>query len=277
MMRRSISRRPRTSAAALVAGAAATTVTLAATAAGAQVAVLSSTVQEREAAPGERYTGTIRVLNTTVDPQAVRVYQTDYAFDAHGSTWFEAAGTAPRSNARWLAVGAAHVVVPAGTEATLTYVVTVPTADTLRGSYWSTVMVEGVPPDGQPANDPASGVGVGSVIRYAIQVATHVGAGARTVRFSDVALQAADTVNALELIVANAGERAYRPALWAEVYDEAGALRARRRQERGLLYPGTSLRQRFELGPLAAGGYKAVVFADTGGDAVQAATFKLRR
>ena len=243
----------------------------------AQVAVLSNTVQEREAAPGERYDGTIRVLNTTVHPQAVRVYQTDYAFDAHGSTWFEAAGTAPRSNARWLAVGAARVVVPPGTEATVTYVVTVPTADTLRGSYWSTVMVESVPPDADPVGAEPRGVGVGSTVRYAIQVATHVGAGARTVRFSDVALQAADTANALELIVANAGERAYRPALWVEVYDEAGALRARRRQERGLLYPGTSLRQRFELGSLAAGGYKAVVFADIGGDAVQAATFRLRR
>lgn len=244
--------------------------------AAAQIAVLSSTVQEHDAAPGERYTGTIRVLNPSAEPQTVRIYQTDYLFDARGTSRFDAVGTVARSNARWVALGAGQLTVPAGTETSVTYTVSVPAGDTLRGSFWSTVMVEGLP-SGAAATAHARGVGVGAVVRYAIQVATHVGGGDRLVRFSDVALHAADTANVLELVVANVGERAYRPALWVELYDEGGALRARRRQERGLLYPGTSLRQRFDLGALAAGGYRAVVFADAGGDAVHAATYRVRR
>jgi hypothetical protein len=75
--------------------------------------------------------------------------------------------------------------------------------------------------------------------------------------------------------VQNAGERAYRPNLWIELYDAAGTLRGRMEQQRGLLYPGTSLKQHFSFGALPAGEYKAVVFADTGDDTVSAAQYKL--
>ena len=74
----------------------------------------------------------------------------------------------------------------------------------------------------------------------------------------------------------NDGERAYRPALWIEVYDEQGTMRANARQERGLLYPGTSLKQTFALGRLAPGTYRAIVFADSGEDAVFAQQYTLR-
>jgi hypothetical protein len=43
-----------------------------------------------------------------------------------------------------------------------------------------------------------------------------------------------------------------------------------------LLYPGTSLKQVFSLGRLAPGTYRAVVFADSGEDAVFASQFTLK-
>ena len=63
--------------------------------------------------------------------------------------------------------------------------------------------------------------------------------------------------------------------LWVEVYDAGGVLRAKGRQSRGLLYPGTSLRQHYDLGALAAGTYKVLVFADTGVEPVFAAQFNV--
>ncbi|HEY0035835.1 MAG TPA: hypothetical protein VGB66_04060, partial [Longimicrobium sp.] len=70
-------------------------------AAHAQIAV-SSTVEERSAAPGESYTGTIRVRNTSGRAQEIKAYQTDYSFFADGRTVYAAAGTSARSNARWI-------------------------------------------------------------------------------------------------------------------------------------------------------------------------------
>ena len=51
---------------------------------------------------------------------------------------------------------------------------------------------------------------------------------------------------------------------------------AKEASERGLLYPGTSLRQEFRLGTLAAGTYKALVVVDTGGDQVFGGQFTLQ-
>ncbi len=247
-------------------------------AAGAQVSVLSETVQEQAAAPGETYTGTVRVLNPSRVPQSVRVYQADYRFYADGTTHFDPAGSTARSNARWVAPGAGQVPLPPGGETTVTYTVTVPAGDSVTGTYWSAVMVEGVPLGGGAPGGPdgRAQVGVGAVLRYAVQVATHVRGGSRRVRFTVPAVRAApDGGRTLDLTVENVGERGYRPSLWVEVYDAEGALRARRQQDRGLLYPGTSVRQQFALGALPAGTYKVVLFADTGDDAVYAAAHKL--
>src|ERR1700730_2563292 len=70
--------------------------------AGAQIAVVGSTVEEHTAAPGQSYEGTILVRNLTTTPQSVRIYQTDYRFFADGTSHFDDASTTPRSNARWV-------------------------------------------------------------------------------------------------------------------------------------------------------------------------------
>lgn len=241
----------------------------------AQIAVVGSTVEEHTASPGQRYEGTILVRNLTTQPQPVRVYQTDYRFLANGTSHFENPSSSQRSNASWVKPSASSMVIPPSGEVTLGYSITVPTSDSLRGTYWSTIMVEGA--ETAPPATANKQVGIGAIVRYAVQVATHLPAAAsRKVAFSSPTTLT-DTTGArlLELDVQNDGERGYRPNLWVELYDAAGVLKGRVEQQRGLLYPGSSLKQRFVFGKLAAGNYKAVVFADTGDDAVFATQFKL--
>lgn len=243
--------------------------------AGAQIAVIGNTVDEHTASAGQRYEGTIIVRNLTAQPQPVRIYQTDYRFFSDGTSRFDSAGTTARSNASWLTPSAASLTIPPSSDVTLTYTVALPAVDTLRGTYWSAVMIEGAPT--APPSTGARQVGIGAVIRYAVQVATHLPTtGSRKVRLTKEAF-VADTAGTrrLDMVVQNAGERAYRPALWVELYDANGTLRARLEQQRGLLYPGTSVTQRFTFATLPAGEYKAVVFADTGDDTVFAAQYKL--
>ena len=246
--------------------------------AAAQIAVIGSTVEERTATPGETYVGTIVVRNQTQQDQPVRIYQTDYLFHADGTSRFDSIGTAPRSNGAWITPTVRSLLIAAGSEMTVSYTVRVPAADSLRGSYWSVIMVEGAPTEPGRASGGRPQVGLGAVVRYAVQVATHIGtAGSRKVSFANSRFVTnPDSTQSFELEVTNAGDRAYRPALWIEVYDEQGGLRANARQERGLLYPGTSIRQVFALGRLAPGSYRAIVFADSGEDAVFAAQFTLK-
>ena len=241
----------------------------------AQIAVIGSTVEEHGAAPGQRYEGTIVVRNLTNAPQPVRVYQTDYRFFADGTSRFDSAGSQSRSNATWVHPSTSSVTIPPGTDVNVTYVVTVPPSDSLRGTYWSAIMIEGAPTAPPPTG--AHEIGLGAVVRYAVQLATQLPtAGSRRVRLAKQAF-ATDSAGAhvLAMTVENSGERAYRPALWVELYDETGAQRARVQQQRGLLYPGSSLLQRFTFPKLPAGSYKAVVFADTGDDTVSAAQYTL--
>ncbi len=243
--------------------------------AGAQIAVVGSTVEEHTAAPGQSYEGTILIRNLTRQPQSVRIYKSDYLFFADGTSHFDDAGTTRRSNANWIKPSATSVVVPPTGEITLGYTITVPASDTLRGTYWSALMVEGAPT--APPAAAAKQVGIGAVVRYAVQLATHLPkTGSRKVAFANQVLTTDSTGHrVVEMDVQNTGERAYRPNLWVELYDAAGVLRGRREQQRGLLYPGTSLKQRFVFDALPAGSYKAVVFADSGDDAVFAAQYKL--
>ncbi len=242
-----------------------------------QLAVLSNLVEERTASPGERYSGRITVVNTTNQPQTARIYQTDFRFSADGTSHTDDPGSSPRSNAPWVHPQMTRLSLAPGAQVSVPYSVDVPANDSLHGTYWSMVMIEGTDAAAIPLAGAQSGVGVGSVVRYAVQLATHIGSsGTRTVQFTDVnAVKNADGTGAVELDVVNTGERGYRPTLWIEVYDVAGVLRAKGKQVRGLLYPGTSLRQHYDLGTLPSGSYKALIFADTGVEPVFASQIAL--
>jgi hypothetical protein len=242
-----------------------------------QVSLLSNIVEEKEAAKGEEYTGRLILSNPTTAPQTVRIFQTDYKFNADGLTDYGDPSSMPRSNAAWLTIQSQRVVVPARSEITVPYTVKVPTSDSLKGTYWSAIMVEGAE-SAPPANTGRGGqVGIGSIVRYAVQVATHIGtSGTRGIKFEKPTATKSDRGAAgLTVDVISSGDRAVRPKLSVELYDSQGVLRGKAKQDRGLLYPGTSLRQVFDFGTIAPGTYKAVVFADTGDEKVLATQFTI--
>jgi hypothetical protein len=241
-----------------------------------QIAVLSSTVEEHEAARGETYTGRIVIANSSGAPQPVRIYQTDYTFDAAGRSVYGDPGVMSRSNATWVTPQTQRVTVPPRSEITVPYSVKVPAADSLKGTYWSMIMVAGAESAPTAATGRGGQVGIGAVIQYGVQVATHIGStGKRAVKFANPSALHTAKGATLDLDVISSGERATRPKLSVELYDAQGVLRGKGKQERGLLYPGTSLRQHFDFGPLAPGTYKALVFADTGDDPVLAQQFTI--
>ena len=98
-------------------------------AARAQIAVLSSTVEEKIAAPGEKYTGTIVVSNPSSTPQVARIYQTDYRFAADGTAHYDEPGTTTRSNASWITPQASRIVVPPNSQVSVPYSVAIPVGD----------------------------------------------------------------------------------------------------------------------------------------------------
>lgn len=240
----------------------------------AQVSVISSTLEERQAAPGEQYTGTVRVRNTSGQPQQARVYQTDYRFLADGRTFYEQPGAEARSNAAWVRFSPSTLTLAPGEEAAVTYTVSVPAGGGVRGSYWSVLMVETAQP--QPARAAQRGVGITPAIRYAVQVATHVGQAERRIALERARLTGEAGSRALEVDVVNTGAQADRLELRVDLFDAEGTPAGRLSSSRGLVYPGTSIHQRFEFPALPAGTYRALLVVDTGSDEVFGAEYTLR-
>jgi hypothetical protein len=247
----------------------------------AQVTVVGNGVEEHAARPGESYSGTLRLRNAGRQDEEAKLYLTDYTFAADGSTRYAAAGSLPRSSARWIVFSPAQVRIPAGGEATVGYTVAVPAAAALEGTYWSTLMVEGIARGSAESTAGAAGarvrVGIQPSVRYAVQIATTLeGTGTPKVAFTSARAYAAARGKVLELDLANAGDVAYRPEIRVELFDAAGHRAGTFTSRRGLLYPGTSLRQSFDLGAVPPGSYQALVVADAGGDQVFGAQYTLQ-
>ena len=236
----------------------------------AQVTVLTPTVMEQTVARGSRYEGRIVVRNVTTTPQLVTTRVVDYSFQADGTSRYDEAGSQPRSNARWLILTPKTVEIPPNQTVSLTFSVRVPSAMSLAGSYSSMVLVAAQPRrqlTATAAHGRAS-AGIRSDLSYGIQIVTHLD-GPAAARFGLEQLVAStlnDTVQALAVTVRNTGERAQRPLVSVELYSEDGRLIATRKMQRGLIYPGSSVRQTFALSQVPKGSYRALLQVDTGDD-----------
>ena len=246
-----------------------------------QVMLLTSTLEERQVTGGTEYVGLIRLRNDGAAAQEVKLYQTDYAFFADGRTEYGAAGSHTRSNAKWITINPARVIVPPHGEAVAKYTVSVPQQQ-LAGSYWSMIMVEaiasGTAESTRSGPESRSEFGVQTNVRYGIQVATHTGgSGSYDARVENGRISMTEQGRRqVEFDVMNTGTHAYRPRLTAQLINGEGREVAAFRAERGLLYPGTSLRQRFELPAGLTGEYRVVVVTDTGGADLFGAQFRVK-
>ena len=247
----------------------------------AQVTLLSSTLEEKQVVPGEQYTGVIRVRNDSNRPHEVKLYQTDYAFSADGKTLYDAPGLAKRSNAKWIQITPQRLVIPPRGDAVARYTVTVPTGD-LKGSYWSMIMVEPISEGSLESSQTAPGnaraqVGLQTAVRYGVQIASHfAGEATRDARFTNASASKTKSGKAaLRFDFINTGELAYRPQFTIQLIDANGKQVLERKASRGLVYPGSSIRQQFDLPANVRGAHRLVVLADTGGNDLVGAQFSV--
>jgi hypothetical protein len=238
-------------------------------AAHAQILVSSANVMEHAARPGERYDSAIEIRNTSSTLQTVSIRVADYSFQADGTTRYDEPGTRPRSSARWLTLSTRSLEIPPLQVASVRYTIQVPADDALRGSYASLVLVAPSTVDEGPAaasRGARTGAGLRTRLSFGVQIATHI-AGPASSRFGLEQLATRTSSSGereIALTVRNAGERAQRPVVSLDLYRDDGQLVATRRSQRGLIYPGSSVRQTFTVVGVPSGTYRALIQVDTG-------------
>lgn len=244
------------------------------------ISVAGGLSRKKQAEIGETYQGLISLKNTSDEPQEVKVYQTDYTFFFNGKRFYSEAGKIPRSSANWISFNPHRMIIPPGSTTTVNYTVKVPDDPNLVGTYWSMLMVEGIPKSSPLSSQQEEGktkVGITQVMRYAIQMVTHIrDTGERKLKFLETKLVRETKKRLLQVDMENIGERYLAPSLWAELYDEQGRYTGKFEACVLGLYPGTSVRYNVDLSDVSEGNYQAMVVADCGGDYIFGANYTLK-
>ncbi len=230
--------------------------------------------------PGDTYKGSILIKNTGTELQEVKVYQTDYLFFFDGRNIYGKPGKTPRSNADWLGFSPHRLVIGPGDTSRVNYTIKVPNDPNLVGTYWSSLMVEGVPKSSPLSSQPERGktkVGITQIFRYNIQMVTHIGdTGERKLKFLKTKLLKETEKRVLQLDMENTGQRWLRPLLWVELYDTTGTYLGKFEGGKKRIYPGTSVRFKVDLTNVPKGTYKTLIVADCGGDYIFGANYTLK-
>lgn len=229
------------------------------------ISVLGGLTHEKTVTPGEGYQGSIVVFNSGERVEEIKVYKTDYLFFRDGTSIYGEPGELPRSNTGWIEFSPSQFRLAPKQKQTVQYRVQVTSDPSLRGTYWSVLMVEPVL-NASPENMEEQ-LGIQTIMRYGIQMITHIGeSGDRQIRFVETRLLEEEGKHTLRVDLENTGERFLRPRVWAEFYDGAGRLVGTYEGKQFRTYPGTSVRHAIDVSPVPAGKYTALIVADCGGD-----------
>lgn len=213
---------------------------------------------------GDTYRGSIAIRNPGPDIAQVKLYQTDYLFSADGKNAFDAPGSMERSNAAWLRLNREQVSISPHSVGSVDYEVRVPPEAGLSGTYWSVVMVQELPA-AEAAGAAHGNVRLGQTLRHAIQIITEVGESGRgEIAFLNARVVGEGAERTLDIDLANTGERWLRTDIWLELHDTRGHIVGRFSAPRRRTFPGTSVRNRIELGAAPAGKYLGLLVADGG-------------
>lgn len=231
------------------------------------ILIMNGLTHEHLALQGETKNGIIELKNISETAQSIQLYQRDYWYSYNGDSRNDDPGTMKRSNATWININPTFITLGPNETTTVEYEIKVPSGDTIKGSYWSVIMVEGLtPPDTSKSE---RGIKINTVIRYAIQVITNIGdTGERNLSFIDFNLSREDNITQLSVALENVGERLLRPEVSLEVFNTEGVSKGVFKAIRRKLYPGTSAKVFLDLTELETGSYSSLLIADCGDDYV---------
>jgi hypothetical protein len=226
----------------------------------ASVEVLGSLKHLHNGKPGDVIKGEIRIQNNDNTDQEVKIYQTDLLYNLQENTFYDEPGSHNRSNAKWIQFSPKSVILKAKEVRIIQYEITLPKADTLKGTYWSVLMVEGVVPiDPNQKGD----LSIRTVTRYAIQIITELAnKGKGSLKFLEPTLVKEGNKLFLAIDLVNNGDHYIAPDVSIELFDEKGTSVKVITAPKTGLFPTTSSRFRIDLEGIPSGKtYQAMIVA----------------
>lgn len=233
----------------------------------ANIVVINGLTHENTALQGEKYRSSIQIQNAGDKKQSVRIYPRDYWFSHLGESKHDLPGSLPRSNAAWITYTPQLITLEPREKATIEFEVKIPDNDSLMGTYWSVIMIEGITAPDTLAT--SGGVKINTAIRYAIQIITNIGnTGTKDLQFIGLELTKDLNQNVLNVSIENSGECILKPELSLEVFDDSGNSLGVFKADKRKTFPGTSVKMSLILEGINPGTYSATLVADCDEDHV---------
>lgn len=230
----------------------------------ASIVVLNGLTHENTALVGETYRAQIEIQNVAEVEKTVRIYQKDYWYNHKGESQHADVGTLKRSNGKWISLQSDLINLAPQEKTFINVEINVPKKDSIGGTYWSVIMVEGVVP---PDTSKNAGVSITTALRYAIQMITNIGdTGSRDLNFAGLQLSKDGENSIVQVILENIGERLLKPEMSIELFDKEGNSVGIIKADRRKTLPGTSILVNIKLEGIKPGVYTGVLVADCGGD-----------
>ncbi len=242
--------------------------------ANANILVLNGLTHETLSQAGDKYRERIEVQNNGTEKKEVKIYIRDYWFSYTGESRHDEPGTQERSNAKWITYSPQLITLGPNEKGFIDFEVTVPSDDSLQGTYWSVIMVEGVVPPDTTAS--AGGVKINTAIRYAIQVITNIGETAkRDLQFIGLELAGDGGQKMLNVAMQNTGDYILKPEMSLEIFDAEGNSAGVFKADRRKTFPGTSITSSIILEGIKPGNYTAILVADCDEDHIYGTNLSL--
>lgn len=227
----------------------------------ASIEVLGSLKHIHQGSPGDTLRGEIKLHNSDGIDQEVRIYQTDLLYNFEDYTFYDEPTTHARSNAKWIQYSPKTVIVKANESRFIQYEIVIPEADSLDGTFWSVLMVEGV----NPIDPNQTGeLNISTVTRYAIQMVSEInnkGKGELTFLNPTLIKEGKNLFLAVDIV--NTGHHYIAPEVSIELFDEFGQSVKKITASKKGLYPKTSARFRLNLEGIASEkSYQSLIIAD---------------
>jgi hypothetical protein len=213
---------------------------------------------------GEVYKGTIKIHNSDKTNQEVKIYQTELLYNYNDFTFYDDPGTNLRSNANWVKYSPKTVIVKGEESIYIQYEVCIPKDDTIKGTYWSVLMIEGV---NSIDTNQAGQMNINTITRYAVQLITEInGNSIGKLEFLSPTLINDNGKLFLAVDITNTGEHYILPEVSIEFFDETGRSIKKVIAAKKGLFPTTSNRYRFSLEGLVSGKTYAATIVAAGSD-----------
>lgn len=216
--------------------------------------------------PNESYKGSIEILNASNKEQEVRIYQTDYLYNYKGNFFYNEPISQPRSNASWIEFSSKTIILKANETQFIRYEVKIPNNDSLRGTYWSVLMIEDV-----NSIDPnkKGQLNISTTTRYAVKIITNIDLFCKgMLHIMEPEVVSKNNKTFLEINIENIGERYISPIVKIEILNEIGeTLKTFEMTKKGI-FPSTSLQFLFDLKGISKEKHQVLILADGGGDDV---------